>query len=141
MKVYVIKGDPIPLARARHVRNRIYDPQKTLKAIAAIDLAGQHDNLPFLSGPLHLDVTFYMKAPDSISQKRRELLYRNPHIFKPDLDNLVKYVCDISSGVIYQDDCIISSITTKKVYDENARTEFSFTSLPVRKNDNTKKNA
>ena len=131
MKVYVIKGDPIPLARARHVRNRIYDPQKTIKAIAAIDLASQHDKLPLLSGPLHLDAIFYMKAPESISAKRRALLYEQPHIYKPDLDNLIKFLCDISSGVIYHDDCIIASITTKKIYDENSRTEFHFTSIPV----------
>jgi len=129
MKTYIIKGDPIPLARVRHVRNRIYDPQKELKAIATIDLERQHDQAPLLLGPLHLNVIFYMKPPESCSAKKRAALFNQPHIFKPDLDNLIKFICDISSGVIYHDDCAIFSITSKKIYDSNSRTEFSFTSI------------
>jgi len=138
MKVYVIKGDPIPLARARHVRNRIYDPQKAIKAIASIDLCRQHNEEAFLEGPLHLNATFFMKTPESIAAKKRSDLYSKPHVYKPDLDNLLKLICDISSGVIYHDDCIIASITAHKVYDPIARTEFYFTSKPVRKDVNKK---
>lgn len=67
-----------------------------------------------------------MKPAASISAKRKNTLYNKPHIFKPDLDNLIKYICDIcSNNVIYQDDCIIASITAKKVYSELPRTEFT----------------
>jgi len=62
MKTYIIAGNPIPLARPRFSFKRIYDKQQNEKFIAGIELAQQHGDLPFLSGPLHLDVTFFMPS-------------------------------------------------------------------------------
>lgn len=129
VKVYVIKGDPTPLMRARVSGKRIYDPQKNLKLIAGIDLASQHNNDTLLEGPLHLDVTFFMAPSKSVSLKRRNALQGQYHIFKPDTDNLIKYIGDLCNGLIYHDDCSIAKITAKKVYDLNARTEFTITCL------------
>jgi Holliday junction resolvase RusA-like endonuclease len=125
-RVYILKGDPIPLARARHFCNRIYDSQKSLKTIARVDLASQHDDLPLLVGPLHLDVKFFMKLPSSISKKRAELLIGKAHTTRPDLDNMLKWIFDLGSGVLYQDDTIIFSTSAEKIYDLNPRTEFVF---------------
>ena len=125
MKIFIIPGDPTPLARPRLSAKKIYDSQKNLKLVASLNLAQQYNNQPFLEGPLHLDVTFYMKTPLSISAKRRESLYGTHHVFKSDLDNLIKYVADICSNVLYHDDCIIAAITAKKIYDEKPRTEFT----------------
>jgi Holliday junction resolvase RusA-like endonuclease len=90
-KVYIIKGDPTPLMRARISGKRMYDPQKNLKLIASIDIVSQHDDAPLMEGPLHLDITFFMEPAKSISLKRRNALYGQTHIFKPDLDNLIKF--------------------------------------------------
>lgn len=124
MKVYVIKGDPTPLMRAGRNGKRTFDPQKNLKIMAGIDLVSQHNNEPLLEGPLHLDVTFFMAPPKSISIKRKALLCGQPHIFKCDLDNLIKFIGDVCNGIIYYDDCAIAKITAKKIYDEIPRTEF-----------------
>lgn len=91
MKTYIIKGDPTPLARPRMGQKRMYDSQKNIKLIASIDIASQHNNAPLIEGPIQIDITFYMKTPESISAKRRLALHGQPHIFKPDLDNLVKF--------------------------------------------------
>lgn len=90
-----------------------------------ITLQQQVGNMPLLEGPIHLDATFYMKAPESISKIKRAALFNKPHLFKPDLDNLIKYICDVSSNLLYHDDCVIAVITAKKVYDEKPRTEFT----------------
>jgi Holliday junction resolvase RusA-like endonuclease len=125
MKIYIIPGDPTPLARPRLSHRKVYDSQKNIKLCASITLQQQVNNAPLLEGPLHLDVTFFMGIPKSISAKRRIALLTQPHIFKPDTDNLIKYICDICSGLLYYDDCIIATITAKKIYSDEPRTEFT----------------
>lgn len=129
MKTYVLIGDPIPLARPRFAYRKVYDAQKSLKVVTMLDLERQQGDLPLLSGPIHLDATFYMKSPQNMSKVKKELLYGTPHIYKPDLDNLIKWICDIGSGIIYSQDSIISSIATSKVYGPVAKTQFSFRKL------------
>ncbi len=129
MKTYIIKGDPTPLMRAGRNGKRTFDPQKNLKLIAGIDITSQHNDAPLLEGDLHLDVTFFMEAPKSISAKRRKDLFGKYYVFKPDLDNLIKFLGDVCNGILYYDDCIIAKITAKKIYDETPRTEFTLTCM------------
>lgn len=132
-KKYVIKGDPTPLARPRYSRisKAIFDPQKNQKLFAQISLDQQHGNSPQFSGPVHIDMIFYMAAPKAISVKRKKLLVNKYHVFKPDTDNCIKYVCDVLvNAEILKDDCIVSSITAYKIYDMEPRTEFTIRSLP-----------
>lgn len=118
---YVLSGDPIPLARARfsHTR-RVYDPQKALKLVAQVTLENQHEG-PKFEGPLILDVTFFMHIPQ---YKRKKIKIGDPHYIKPDLDNLLKMVCDYANSILYRDDCIIMECHARKLYDDNPRTEF-----------------
>lgn len=125
MKLYVLLGNPIPLARARFGHRKVYNSQKNEQLIAGLDLARQHGDDPLFSGPLHMYVTFYMAIPQSVTAKKRDAMIGRPHTFKADLDNLLKMVCDYCNKVIYNDDCIIASITAKKIYDVNPRTEFT----------------
>lgn len=129
MKTYVILGSPTPLARPRFAFKKIYDCQKNAKNAASLNLAIQHGNDPLLEGPLHFDVTFFMQTPQSQSKLKQSALLNKPHVFKPDLSNLLKFCEDLCSGIIFNDDCIISSITCKKVYDANPRTEFTLKPL------------
>ena len=55
-----------------------------------------------------------------------------PHATIPDLSNCIKFIEDICSGVVYKDDAIIASISSKKLYDNEPRTEFFFTSLDLK---------
>lgn len=59
---YIIPGDPVPLKRARFstISRSVYNSQKTRQLTARIDLSDQHKSAPLFSGPLHVDVTFYM---------------------------------------------------------------------------------
>ena len=129
MKKYVLIGDPIPLARPRFAFKKIFDSQKTLKISVMLDLEKQQGSIPKLDGALHVDVIFYMKAPQSMSKVKREALHGVPHTYKPDLDNLLKWILDIGSGIIYEQDSIVASISATKVYGPVAQTHFSFRKL------------
>lgn len=91
-----------------------------------MDLVRQHNNDPYLDGPLQLDVTFYMPIPKT---RLKTIKIGQPHISKSDLDNLIKWCCDLCTNIVYHDDAIISVINAKKIYDTNPRTEFYFTQL------------
>lgn len=120
---YVIMGDPVPLARPRFSRGRVYDKQRNLKLVAGINLRNQHNNTPLLAGPLHLDAEFHMKIPVKGKHARLDNRY---HIYRPDVDNLLKFICDISQGIIFKDDSEVSSISIAKRYAIEPRTEFEF---------------
>jgi Holliday junction resolvase RusA-like endonuclease len=126
---YVIPGNPMPLARARYGKNKIWDSQKQQKFAFGLHLSSQHQNRPLYFGPLLFEVIFFMKIPDS--QKRKITTDNRPHIYVPDLSNLIKFVEDAATGVLFHDDCIISNINAKKIYDitDMPRTEFRIIEL------------
>ena len=45
-----------------------------------------------------------------------------PHIQRPDLDNVVKAICDGLNGLAYVDDSQVSSIEARKIWGPLART-------------------
>lgn len=135
---YVLIGDPVPLARPRMSGpNRIvYDSQKLIKHSLVNQLLEQHGDRPLYSGACHLDATFYMKMPKGMIKKTAENTGKY-HIYKPDLDNLIKMIGDIATihpyndeeFVLLKDDCTIASISAKKVYDIQPRTIFTIREL------------
>lgn len=128
MQVYKIPGEPVPLSRPRAnmAGRRFYNSQQGVMLSASIYLQSQHNVLKFYEGPLHLDVVFYFQFPKSFAKyKREQIAYKDTRC---DLDNLIKFVCDISQGVLFRDDAIIASISAKKVYDKDPRTEFTIQS-------------
>lgn len=138
---YILWGDPTPLARPRFTKGHIWDSQKKIKVSAAIDLDSQH-NIPPLDGPLHMDVWFFFNLPQRLRRRAQRLpspapslprqlnpedfyTYYLPHDTRPDLDNLVKFVCDTANGILYHDDKQICSINALKAYDTTPRTHIS----------------
>lgn len=122
---YIIYGDPIPLARPRFKNQTVYDSQSELKLIASINLASQHGNNSPYDRPLHLETNFFMRIPRKYL--RRKLDFR-PHQVRPDLDNLLKWVCDIlQKAEIVKDDKLIWSMHATKQYDTEPRTEIIIT--------------
>lgn len=116
---YIIPGPPVPLARPRFHNNHVYDCQTGEKLVAATNLRFQHEG-PLFEGPLHMDINFYIKN----SKKK------GWHHYRPDLDNLIKFYCDVANGILYEDDAQIAKITAEKIYcKDNSRTEITITSL------------
>lgn len=60
-------------------------------------------------------VTFGLPMPESWSKRKRELMRGLPHQSKPDLDNLLKGLCD---AIYPENDSMISSISVSKVWSD-----------------------
>ena len=56
-------------------------------------------------------------------------MQEQPHYSRPDLSNLIKFIEDVATGILYKDDCIIAELVSYKHYDTNPRTEFMITPL------------
>lgn len=122
---FIIPGDPVPLARARIGKYSIYDAQKHEKLVAGMVVTKQMNNEPPLNGPLELEVVFFMSLP---KKGNRKMGY--PHFCKPDLDNMIKYICDICNKIAFYDDSAIYKITAIKMYDSRPRTVFTLREMP-----------
>lgn len=121
---YVISGVPVAWQRTGFSRRTgsMFDTQKAIKNVWKGILKDQHASRPLFMGPLEMNLIFIMPIPLSGSgkKKNREDEY---HFFRPDLDNLEKFIKDIGSKVIYHDDCQIALVTKKKIYGLEPRTE------------------
>lgn len=126
---YILEGDPTPLFRARptYQAHRMYDSQKNEKLITSITLANQHGDRPQFTGPIWLEVIFYMPVPKTRLREKKSL-FGTYHYVRPDTSNLLKYIEDVALSILYKDDCIIAKITAEKIYGE-PRTEFTLSSL------------
>ena len=131
--IYKIMGDPIAQSRPRYATknyvSRVYNSQKNKQLVASIDIMSQHGNKEKISGPVHMDITFFMPIPRSSPNHVKKNMPYLYHIIKPDLSNLIKFYEDICIGTVFHDDCIIASIKAIKIYDTVARTEFKFTKI------------
>ena len=127
--VYVVLGKPIPLQRPRFGDNLVYDPQKSVKKEVINELLKQNKGRPTICGMLHLHADFHMQLPRAKSHKKH-LLQQQYHVYKPDLSNLIKFIEDVCvDSRIIEDDCLIASISSRKLYSDNPRTEFYFETL------------
>jgi Holliday junction resolvase RusA-like endonuclease len=118
-------GDPVPQARPRIVRGgrHSYDPKAKIKEGYKWQIKSQYREEVLLP-PLCADLIFFMPIPKSTSKlKRRQMLNGTiPHMKKPDLDNMIKFVFDCMNGLVFQDDSQISELRAKKIYSESPGT-------------------
>lgn len=120
---FTIDGEPVAKGRPRF-RNtgkfvQTYTPKKTLDAEKHVrhcfELQHREFNKP-LEGPIFIEVHFHMPIPSSLSKKKQNELRCKPHVKKPDLDNLIKTVCDALNGYVWKDDSQIYTIIARKSY-------------------------
>lgn len=78
--------------------------------------------VPF-AGPLTLEVTAYFPTPTAWSRRKKaEALAGNiAYVKKPDLDNIVKHLKDVMSGMVYRDDRQIVGLAATKHYGDPPR--------------------
>jgi len=132
--------EPKALPRARHTVRATYATSYYTKqhketfddykiaVLTALKSLG-HIKLPIYDkhSCIALKLTFYMKLPQSWSNKKK-LSYENKyHTSKPDLDNLIKMVLDRGNTLIWEDDNIVSKIEATKLYSNNPRIEIETT--------------
>jgi Holliday junction resolvase RusA-like endonuclease len=122
---YVLTGIPVPLARPRFSGTVVYDSQKSLRFAKAIELKAQHNHSWQFDGPLHMELVFYMPIAKSLSKTRRLAAEHTIHSKKPDLSNMIKFVEDVATDILFSDDALIASCRAFKLYSNDPRTELS----------------
>lgn len=76
--------------------------------------------------PLDLRIRVYYPIPKSDSRGLHMKKLKNeirPHNIKPDIDNVVKIVCDALNGLAYHDDTQIVDQQARKFFSEHPRVE------------------
>ena len=131
MEDIIIKGIPLAQKRHRHIGKfvRVYDPSSKDKKSFASKLNKQWKKKA-LNGNILLFVTYYMPRPKKHYRtgKFSNVLKKDApeyHKIKPDIDNLIKLTMDASTGVLWEDDCVVVGVVAKKLYSENPRTEIT----------------
>ena len=117
---------PQPKERPRLGKaGRIYTPKATAEYEHAVRLCAAH--LPSLEGALRLDAVFIFDRPKSLKSRGR-----SPRAARPDLDNLLKALCDGLQGALFADDAQVVEMHAAKVYaaeDEAAHIEVQITQI------------
>ena len=126
-----IPGTPIPLKRPRVTKSHTSDPQAEIKEdiywmiksqLPIGDRFYSDAQFSLFKGPVGLEFTFFMPIPKSTSKKKKQELLNTCHIKKPDLDNLIKFYCDVSTVALFYDDSQVYNINAIKLYSDEPRT-------------------
>ena len=112
-----VVGRPAPQGSKKSIgNNRFIETSKFLPAWRkdvrlAAEQAVTVNGWAIASGPVELEVMFYLDRPSSVSTVKR------PYpIVAPDTDKLLRAVGDSLSGVVYQDDAQVIRVLAWKVY-------------------------
>ena len=127
---FTIPGNPIPLKRHRVSRNGgMYDPSSKDKKQVWLQIAKWKPKRP-LAGDIMIKLVFTMERPKNQYRtgKYKHLLKDNVseyHSYKPDLDNMVKLICDVIQGKdrMICDDSQICMLQAEKVWGFAGKTE------------------
>lgn len=125
--VFVIPGTARGKQRPRATRTgRVYTPAQTvnqeayIKMLAATAMRGF---APFV-GPLTASFHINVAVPKSYTKQQRKMIDEGKlwPTSKPDIDNVVKLLCDAMNGIVYGDDKQIVDLLVTKSYADSAST-------------------
>lgn len=115
---FIIVGEPFPLSRNKSMTSSLWDQMKEKKIYYSIELENQRGSHPLFTGPIDIELTFYLKP--KIAERGNK-----HHLKKPDLTALIYFIERISQGTIYKKCCTINNLHAKKLYDVSPRTEIN----------------
>lgn len=129
VRKYIIPGNPISLARPRLGPHSFYSIDTDKRFYFENHISNQHNDDPLLEGPLKLDITFFFKT--SATRRSKDFGFKpySHMIYKPDLSNLIKFIEEVATDILFKDDCTIASISAQKLYDTTPRTEFTLVEI------------
>jgi len=110
-----------PKGKARHrtANGRTYTPSKQVRWESQFALmASQFRPLEVMGGPLHVEIEAVFDRPKRLLRKKDPsgLIL---HDKKPDIDNIMKSVCDALNGTgWWRDDCQVATCAVRKFYAE-----------------------
>ena len=122
---FTVYGEPQGKARPRFTKSgRTYTPKNTVDYEKSIKDAFLK-NMGELQedGGITVDVYAYYKIPKSASKKTREKIFNSELLptKRPDVDNILKCVCDALNGVAYKDDAQVVHASVHKFYSDEPK--------------------
>ena len=113
-----IPGVPVAKGRPRLSKFGVYTPAKTRAAEDYIKLLARNEmrGSPPMIGIIRLSIAFHMPIPKSATKANKEVMRNSWHTVRPDVDNLAKLVLDSLNGILWVDDCQVSSMEISKIY-------------------------
>jgi Holliday junction resolvase RusA-like endonuclease len=116
-----IPGNPMGKQRPVVTRRGTFTPSKTVNYenyIKELYIINKH---PKLEGYIRLDVSAYYPIPKTTSKVKREKMLKGTLLpdKKPDLDNVLKSICDALNKIAYDDDKQIVNMGITKYYSES----------------------
>lgn len=126
---FTFNDKPVAKQRPRFGdKGKVYDPQHKkyleYKCDAANQIRSQGSERP-LEDAISVNMTFHMPMPKKWPQKRKEEQLGKPMTSKPDVDNLMKWILDVLSGIAYKDDRFVTSGCFQKVWGYEGKVEVS----------------
>jgi Holliday junction resolvase RusA-like endonuclease len=106
------KGRPRATAIGGHAR--MYTPAKTRGYEAEVWEAYRKAGGGMMEGLLSMQIKAYREIPKSWSKVEREKACTTFCKTKPDLDNIVKVICDALNGVAFKDDSQVVKVVAEK---------------------------
>ncbi|RDD72921.1 RusA family crossover junction endodeoxyribonuclease [Paracoccus versutus] len=117
MMIIEIPGKPQPKQRPRMTRyGAVYTPAETQAFERLVARHAKASGAKPVSGPVQVEITSVFPIPKSWTKKRKAESDGQPHVQRPDLDNLVKCVLDGLNGVAFADDSQVHSVTSRKIW-------------------------
>lgn len=108
---FVVFMTPIGKGRPRFGNGHVYTPQETVMFESAFRaMSRKYKPIEPISVPIDLEIEFNFIKPRTTKRKF--------HSVKPDIDNLIKAVCDSCNKVFFIDDSQIVRVRATKFYSE-----------------------
>ena len=129
---FEVPGEPVGKGRPRFGNGRTYTPAKTAnyENLVRVAFAQTYPDAVPLDGPIDLIIRAYFSVPKSFSKKKRQDAL-NDDIAKttrPDIDNIVKVICDGLNEVAWKDDAQIFQLDAWKGFGLQPKVEITIMS-------------
>ena len=129
-KIYIY-GDPRGKGRPRFtMKGHAFTDAKTAEYERNVKKVWKSSGCECLAEqPTTIIINAFFRVPSSLSKKKREALFGQPHLHKPDADNIGKILLDALNGLAYADDKQINTLLVNKKYvdsdDDEPRVEIT----------------
>lgn len=128
--IYEIPGPPIAWKRPRLNGKRFFDAQAKQKKDIQYLIQNLAERSLLNAEALKVVIEYQMPIPKSWSRRRRLDAIGKPHVSRPDLSNLIKFIEDALNGIMWKDDSLIYELHCRKFYSEVPRTSFIVDDTP-----------
>jgi Holliday junction resolvase RusA-like endonuclease len=127
---YIVPIAPVPASRPKVTRWSTYYPKIYTQFKKDIALWVQTQEKTYLTGPISISITFYIKIPASLSKKNKKEREGTWCTKNYDTDNLQKALYDGINDYLIEDDRFIVHVKdVKKIWSTDPRIEFELNSI------------